>query len=130
MQLRVGCNNLGNGVMRVGLRFHLVGAMACAVVMAGAARAEDPATFHLSIKGHVFDPAELTVPAGKRLILIVRNSDDTPAEFESRELGAEKVISAGREAMIRVGPLAAGRYPFNDEFHQDQAHGVLTAAGE
>lgn len=97
---------------------------------AGAARAEDPATFHLSIKGHVFDPAELTVPAGKRLILIVRNADDTPAEFESSGLGAEKVISPGREATIRVGPLAAGRYPFNDEFHQDQAHGVLTAAGE
>jgi len=45
-------------------------------------------------------------------------------------LGAEKVISAGRDATIRVGPLTAGRYPFADEFHQDQAHGVLTAAGE
>lgn len=132
MQLRGGCNNVGNGVMRVCLRFYLSGVIACAGLMAGAgaAHADDPATFHLTLKGHVFDPAELTVPAGKRLILVVRNGDDTPAEFESSELGAEKVISAGREAMIRIGPLAAGRYPFNDEFHQDQAHGVLTAAGE
>ncbi len=96
----------------------------------GAAWADDPATFRLTLKGHVFAPSGLTVPAGKRLILIVRNDDDTPAEFESRELGAEKVISAGREATIRVGPLAAGSYPFIDEFHQDQAHGVLTATGE
>ena len=85
------------------MRVHLVGGMALLGLLAtaGTVRAEDAATFHLTIKGHTFDPAELTVPAGKRLILIVRNSDDTPAEFESRDLGAEKVISAGREAMIR-----------------------------
>ncbi len=114
------------------MRVHLLGVVALAVLTAaiGTAWAEDPATFRLTIKDHAFDPAELTVPAGKRLILIVRNSDDTPAEFESRGLGAEKVISAGREATIRVGPLAAGRYAFNDEFHQDQAHGVLIATGE
>ena len=114
------------------MRVHLLGVTALATLMAAPApvRAEDSATFHLNIKNHAFEPAELTVPAGKRLILIVRNGDDTPAEFESRELGAEKVISAGREATIRIGPLAAGRYPFNDEFHQDQAHGVLTATGE
>jgi heme/copper-type cytochrome/quinol oxidase subunit 2 len=114
------------------MRVHLLGAVALATLMAasGPVRAEDPQTFRLTLKDHIFEPAELTVPAGKRLILIVRNADDTPAEFESRELGAEKVISPGREAMIRVGPLAAGRYPFNDEFHQDQARGVLIATGE
>ena len=128
MQLRVGCNNFGKRLMRV----HLLGVTALATLMAvpGAVRAEDVATFRLTLKGHVFDPAELTVPAGKRLVLVVRNGDDTPAEFESSQLGAEKVISAGREATIRVGPLAAGRYLFNDEFHQDQAHGVLIATGE
>lgn len=112
--------------------FRSAGVAVLTMLMAapGAARAEDPATFRLTLKGHVFDPSELTVPAGKRLILIVRNNDDTPAEFESSELGAEKVISAGREATIRVGPLAAGRYPFIDEFHQDQAHGILIAKGE
>ncbi len=114
------------------MRMYLVGCVALATLLAAAApvHAEDMPTFRLSLKNHVFDPAELAVPAGKRLILIVHNADDTPAEFESRELGAEKVISAGREATIRVGPLAAGRYPFADEFHQDQAHGVLTVAGE
>ena len=128
MQLRSSCNNVGKRSMRV----YLLGAATLAALMAASApvRAEDPQTFRLTLKNHVFDPAELTVPAGKRLILIVHNADDTPAEFESREMGAEKVISPGRESTIRVGPLAAGRYPFNDEFHQDQAQGVLIAAGE
>lgn len=114
------------------MRLALLSVTALATLLAtpAPARADEPLTFRMTIKDHAFDPAELAVPAGKRLILLVRNADDTPAEFESRELGAEKVISAGREATIRVGPLAAGRYPFADEFHQDQAHGVLIAAGE
>ena len=114
------------------MRLHVLGVTALAALMAAPAsvRADEPPTFRTKIKNHAFDPAELTVPAGKRLILIVHNADDTPAEFESRELGAEKVISAGREATIRIGPLAAGRYPFMDEFHQDQARGALIAAGE
>ena len=114
------------------MRLYLLGVAALAALVAAPAsvRADEPLTFRIRIKNHAFDPAELTVPAGKRLVLIVHNADDTPAEFESRELGAEKVISAGREATIRVGPLAAGHYPFIDEFHQDQARGALIAAGE
>ena len=114
------------------MRLHLLGITALASLIAAPAPvwADETPTFRMTLKDHAFDPAELTVPAGKRLVLVVRNADDTPAEFESRELGAEKVISAGREATIWVGPLAAGRYPFADEFHQDQAHGALIAAGE
>lgn len=114
------------------MRSYVVAIAAFAILLttAGSARAEDPLTFRLTLKNHAFDPPELTVPAGKRLILVVRNADDTPAEFESRELGAEKVISPGREATMRLGPLAVGRYPFADEFHQDQARGVLIAVAE
>lgn len=114
------------------MRVYMTGvtALAALMTMSVPVRADDPLTFRLTIKNHVFDPAELAVPTGKRLILIVHNADATPAEFESRELGAEKIISAGREASIRVGPLTAGHYPFTDEFHQVQARGVLIAAGE
>ena len=114
------------------MRSHVVAAIAFAILLtiAGPVQADDPVTFRMTLKNHAFDPPELTVPAGKRLVLIVRNADDTPAEFESRELGAEKVISPGREATMRLGPLAAGRYPFTDEFHQDQARGVLIAVAE
>ena len=115
-------------------RLHLTGAAAIVALIAlhAPACAQDAPTFRLTLKGHQFTPAELQVPAGVRFMLVVRNEDPTPAEFESKELGAEKIISAGREATIRVGPLAAGRYPFEDEFNS-QAKGALIAvqkAGE
>jgi len=109
-------------------RVHLAGAAALAALLAlhSPARAQDMPTFRLTLKGHQFSPAELQVPAGVRFVLVVKNEDPTPAEFESKELGAEKIISAGREATIRVGPLQPGRYPFEDEFNS-QAKGTLVA---
>ena len=101
-----------------------------AVVVAMPAFAADPPEFQLLLKNHTFEPASLTVPAGQKIVLKVRNGDDTPAEFESTGLNVEKIISAGREATIRLGPLEPGRYEFVDEFHQDQARGVLIVAKE
>ena len=121
--MRVACNNWGRP-MRV---FAVLLSMG---LLAGPAVAQEAPTFRLTLKDHIFTPAELTVPANKRIVIVVRNEDSTPAEFESRELGAEKIISPGREATIRVGPLAPGRYPFVDEFNQDKARGVLVAVGE
>ena len=115
------------------MRLHLVGVTAMVSVMAAygpAVAVEDPPVFRLALKDHRFDPPRLEVPPGKRLVLIVRNGDDTPAEFESSTLGVEKVISAGREATIRLGPLTPGEYPFIDEFHQDVAHGVLIVSAQ
>ena len=109
-------------------RVRLIGAALLAVMFAAQvpARAEDVPTFRLTLRGHQFSPSELQVPAGVRFMLVVKNEDPTPAEFESKELGAEKVISAGREATVRVGPLAARRYAFEDEFN-NQAKGALVA---
>ena len=109
-------------------RLHLAGAASIAALLAfhAPAHAQDVPTFRLTLKGHQFTPAELQVPAGVRFMLVVKNEDPTPAEFESKELGAEKIISAGREATIRVGPLQPGRYPFEDEFN-NQAKGVMIA---
>ncbi len=109
-------------------RLHTVGVAAIAALLAlhGPACADEPPTFRLTLTGHKFEPSELAVPAGVRLVLVVRNGDATPAEFESRELNVEKVISAGRESTIRIGPLTPGRYPFMDEFHPE-ARGELVA---
>jgi plastocyanin len=79
------------------------------------------------IQNHKFTPSEVRVPAGQRVKLLVLNKDDTPEEFESAELGREKVIPAGNRATIFVGPLKAGRYPFVGEFHQSTAQGVIIA---
>ena len=59
----------------------------------------------LSIKDHRFEPAELRVPSGQRLKLVIHNQDGTPEEFESHALNREKLIPAGAKAAIFVGPL-------------------------
>lgn len=83
--------------------------------------------YALSIKDHRFDPAELMVPAGRKIRLTVHNLDSTPEEFESYELNREKVIPGGRSADLYLGPLKPGRYPFFGEFHEDSAQGVIVA---
>jgi plastocyanin len=106
--------------------FRLVGVAALLAVIGGsAALGADEARFELTIRNHRFEPAELTVPAGQRLIITVRNTDNSPEEFESSALNVEKVISAGRQVVVRVGPLTAGRYEFIGEFHRDTAKGAL-----
>lgn len=81
----------------------------------------------LSIKDHQFSPAELKVPAGKKIKLVVSNLDATPEEFESHQLNREKVIAGNAKASIYVGPLTPGRYPFFGEFHENTARGVIVA---
>lgn len=81
----------------------------------------------VTIQEHKFTPAEVRVPAGQRVRLLVLNKDDTPEEFESGVLNVEKIIPAGSRATIFVGPLKPGRYPFMGEFHQSTAQGVVIA---
>ena len=81
----------------------------------------------ITIKNHKFQPAELKVPANKRITLTVINDDATPEEFESKKLKVEKVIPGKSKAVVRFGPLAPGRYDFVGEFHEDSAKGVVIA---
>ncbi len=83
--------------------------------------------FTIKIKNHHFEPAELTVPAGKKVKLLVENLDATPEEFESHELNREKIISGNSKATIYIGPLTAGKYPFFGEFNMATAQGVIIA---
>jgi len=93
---------------------------------AGNGAGQDAET-RLVIRGHKFEPAELTVPAGKKVKLVIENQDDTAEEFESYELNREKVVPPKGQIVIYVGPLEPGRYPFFGDFHQDTARGVLIA---
>ena len=81
----------------------------------------------LAIRDHRFEPAEVRVPAGKKVKLIVHNQDSTPEEFESHELNREKVIAPGTRATIYIGPLKPGRYPFFGEFNEKTARGTIVA---
>lgn len=77
--------------------------------------------FVLTIKDHAFAPKELTLPAGKVIKLKVVNKDATPAEFESKPLGREKIIPGKSTGIINLGPLQPGSYPFVEEYHEDEA---------
>ena len=81
--------------------------------------------FVINIKDHKFEPAEIIVPAGKKVKLLVDNQDSTPEEFESFPLNREKIIAGNAKATIYIGPLSAGRYPFFGEFNQETAQGVI-----
>jgi hypothetical protein len=88
--------------------------------------AEDPG-IAITIRDHRFDPAEIEVPAGVKLRLLIRNADATPEEFESHVLHREKVVPGGGEIVVYVGPLDPGSYEFCGDFNPQTAQGHLVA---
>src|SRR5262245_35681339 len=83
--------------------------------------------FNLVIRNHKFEPQEIRVPAGKRVSIYVTNEDASAEEFESPSLKVEKVIPGKSKGVVRIGPLAPGRYEFFGDFHADTAKGVVIA---
>src|SRR5262245_62383100 len=78
----------------------------------------------ITIKDHKFDPAEVRVPTGKAVKLIVKNLDASAEEFESKTLKVEKIIAGNGTAVIRIKPLAKGSHKFFGEYHEKTAQGV------
>lgn len=106
--------------------------LACCVFLLAASGAARPVradrpVFELEIRNHLFWPSELVVPAHTKVRLQVTNNDPTPEEFESYELNREKVIMGQRTAVIFIGPLLPGEYPFFGEFHPRTAQGRVNA---
>jgi Cupredoxin-like domain len=85
--------------------------------------------FVIQIKNHQFIPAELHVPTGVKLRIILDNQDDTPEEFESYSLDREKHIPPKSRITLFIGPLTAGRYVYQGEDRADggAALGVIDA---
>ncbi len=105
----------------------LCATLALGLAFAPAAFADEPAKVSVTLKGHKFSPAELTVPAGKPIIIEVLNKDETPAEFESKQLRVEKVVSGGGDITVQVRPLKPGRYRFYDDYREESTEGFLVA---
>jgi len=102
-------------------------ATAFSLLAATSALAAEVDEFKLVIQDHVFQPAELVVPAGKKIKLVVENRDATPEEFDSHSLNREKVIAGKSTGTIFIGPLKAGSYPFVGEYNEKTAKGVIVA---
>jgi plastocyanin len=101
-----------------------IAVLVAGLVVPALARAEDPA-IALTIRNHRFEPAELSVPAGVKVRLLVKNLDATPEEFESHSLHREKVVAGGGEITVFVGPLDPGSYDFFGDFNPDTAQGHI-----
>jgi hypothetical protein len=94
-------------------------------LLATPARADDPLT--LVFHNHRFEPARIEVPANVKFKLLVKNTDDSPDEFESVDLNREKLVAPGQTITVFLGPLSPGQYKFFGDFHQDTAQGIMVA---
>lgn len=97
------------------------------LALVGTAPAVGAATpeFVIEIRNHLFEPDVVRIPADTKVKLIIFNRDPSPEEFESYELNREKVIMGGRKAIVFIGPLPAGEYPFFGEFNPQTALGKI-----
>ena len=99
--------------------------LAASITLPAAARADDPVTIDLTLKDHKFEPAEIKAPAGKPIEITLKNEDDSFEEFDSNSLRTEKIVTRHATITIKLKPLAAGRYPFQGEYHAKTAQGML-----
>lgn len=106
-----------------------VRALAILAMLGGQASAAMP-EFEIEIRNHLFQPDRLEIPANTKVKLIIYNRDATPEEFESYELNREKVILGGRKAVVFIGPLEPGEYPFFGEFNPQTALGTIIVVDE
>jgi hypothetical protein len=81
--------------------------------------------YHVRLKGHLFFPSQITIPANQKVKLIIDNQDNTPEEFDSFSLNREKVIFANDKASIFIGPLKPGEYEFFGEYNPNTARGTV-----
>lgn len=70
-------------------------------------------------------PARLEIPTQTRVKITLRNTGQSPVEFESLRLRQEKVLGPGATSFIVINPLKPGEYEFFDEFHLPDAKGVI-----
>ena len=111
--------------MPVQIRVMVLALVIAAITPAVSAEPE----FVIQIKNHRFIPAELRIPAGVKVQIVIDNQDDTSEEFESYSLNREKHVPPKSRVTLFVGPLDAGRYVYQGEDRTDgaMALGVIEA---
>lgn len=111
------------------MKAHFLLTLVFGLVSLGAVQvqAEDVVERKLVIKAGRFYPEVITVPAKKRLRLVVTNEGPGPEEFESIPLRKELILAEGVTRKVMIAPLKAGEYPFFGDFHMDTANGVIKA---
>ena len=95
-------------------KFFLSFAAAMPLILPIAAHAAE-ASYTVEVKDGAFVPATVSVPAGQKVKLTVKNDDKVGAEFESTTLNREQKVGAGESVDIFVGPLDKGTYEYFDD---------------
>lgn len=98
-----------------------------ALLMTVPSHAEDLPSFNLVIRAGRFVPETIEVPANTRFRLLIRNEGPGAEEFESKELGKEKVLAPGASSFLVFRGLKPGTYKFFGEFHPATAQGRFVA---
>jgi Cupredoxin-like domain len=98
---------------------------ALGLTFVGFARAEDIATYEITLKNHRFTPAEIHVPTGKPFIVLVTNANDGADEFEMLLPAVERALTPGQQGKVRIRPLGLGRFPFFGESDPDDEQGAF-----
>jgi hypothetical protein len=104
-----------------------VGGLSLLSLASLSAEAKDPMTYEITLKDQTFTPAELKVPAGEPFIIKVKNENDAPAEFESKDMKFEKIVAGHSAIIVKVKALPGGTFEFFDEYHEDTARGTVVS---
>jgi Cupredoxin-like domain len=83
-----------------------------AAMVAPTGYAQQDMSMSVTVKNHRFQSKKITGRANAPISIRVRNADSSRMEFESSNPSVEKVIGGNSEAVVKVGPLAPGRYEF------------------
>ncbi|GAB7129005.1 cupredoxin domain-containing protein [Silvimonas sp. JCM 19000] len=97
------------------------------VALAPLAHAEEPFEIKIEFKDGKATPLNLTVPAGKKIRIVVTNAGAQPVEFESTDLRKEKVLGPGVTSSVICAPMQPGTYKWFDDFHPNTAKGTIVA---
>jgi hypothetical protein len=102
-----------------------IAAILLAAAVSAPALADAP--INVTLQNHRFTPNVIHVKANQSFAIHLFNKDATADEFDSSALKVEKVVSGNSDGMVRIRPLAPGKYPFMGEYHSATAQGVVIA---
>lgn len=83
----------------------------------GSVRRQPDKAYRLVLKHHRFRPLNITVPAGKRIKVIIDNRQPVPAVITSFVLNRQKLVTAHHRIVLYLPPMGAGTYTLFDDFH-------------
>ena len=111
------------------IRRHLVVTMFSLIATQAAIAGPAADLITLTIKNQAFIPQILTVKAGTPVKIMLKNEDVLPAEFESNDLGKEKVIPGGSTLPLYLEALSPGKYQFFNDFHPSSTGTLVVEKG-